>query len=228
MDAHKTRNVRCRCTTSCSDDNCRCCEHGASRHPKGRCTTCANPLAGLATLFGEGGIRANKCFNTMLKGLCEPGSPPINFENATFVHNLRCALLGLHDDAEPDAMPKDDVFDTMMDEQLGKWVLKWKDRKLTSEERDELTEELFRMGLGFEDRPCHRGWFYSFCQSKWVQSGSGDMRFFHCIGCGECKEWRNWHCTVCNFCTFGFTQKCAGCGRVSKSYGPGPLPYCPH
>lgn len=172
---------------------------------------------GLASLFGKEGIRANPCFHTHLKGLSEFGDA-INFEDNAFIQNLRCALLGVWDDAALDAMQMDDVFDTAMDEELGEWARKWKDRKLTSEERDEMTKQLFRAGLGIEDGPCHRDWFYSFCRNQWVQHGE----VHHCGGCEECKSWRDWHCIACNFCTEGLDTKCVRCGGVSRSYGAAP------
>lgn len=68
----------------------------------------------------------------------------------------------------------------------------WTAPGVTLEEKEKLTQLLFRRALGHEDEM----WYYSFCDA--FQGWQTTHQRRHCdLGrCDECVDWREWHCSM--------------------------------
>ncbi|CAJ2512072.1 Uu.00g076970.m01.CDS01 [Anthostomella pinea] len=98
------------------------------------------------------------------------------------------------------------------------WEQKWKKtqsgkgnkkkQEEKQEERERLEFELLRGGLGNCNSNDFNGFWYSFCQSKWVPMDLWE----HCQECRVCKPSAEWHCDKHDRCTND--RVCSGCAAA--------------
>ncbi|KAI0019460.1 hypothetical protein F4780DRAFT_446546 [Xylariomycetidae sp. FL0641] len=182
--------------------SCLCSKYGLNCTSSCACqSACGNPFADLTTFFGPSSTfpkpcGANPCFATWL----------CNQPNQEELDTDLMVDMVLYDDGSWSELRD-------QNEAFKKWEDSWKKAKggkgkKNREQRERLEFELLRGGLGNCNQNDFNGFWYSFCEMKWVPM---DL-WTHCQECRQCMSSAEWHCDKHNQCTKD--RVCASCAST--------------
>ncbi|KAH9885931.1 hypothetical protein F4778DRAFT_759702 [Xylariomycetidae sp. FL2044] len=206
IDVPKSPENKCACKKGRGKKkaciSCVCSKYGLNCTSSCACgNACGNPFADLTPFFGTKGAfpkpcGPNACFATWLSN--QPNIEELDMD-------LMVDML-LYDDTS---------WATIREytSPFKKWEDSWKKArggkgKKNREERERLEFELLRGGLGNCNQNDFNGYWYSFCESKWVPMDHWE----HCPECRICRESSEWHCDKHDKCTTN--RVCAECAAA--------------
>ncbi|KAH7040250.1 uncharacterized protein B0I36DRAFT_357581 [Microdochium trichocladiopsis] len=202
-DMSKPPDTKCACKKARGKKkgclSCECSKYGRGCSAECGCgAACGNPFADLTTFFGPSTMfskpcGANPCFATWLAN--QPNIEELDVD-------LMVDMMLYDDSSWADirtASPEFAVWqETWTKARNGK-------SKKQRDEKERLEFELLRGGLGNCNQNDFHGYWYSFCERKWLPTDS----WYHCQECRQCKPSDEWHCEKHEQCT---TNKiCLGC-----------------
>ncbi|KAJ1338403.1 hypothetical protein MN608_01262 [Microdochium nivale] len=202
-DMSKPPDTKCACKKARGKKkgclSCECSKYGRGCSSGCGCgAACGNPFADLSTFFGSAATftkpcGASPCFATWLAN--QPNIEELDVD-------LMVDLMLYDDGSWADIRSASPEFAQW--EELWNKARNGKNKK-QREEKERLEFELLRGGLGNCNQNDFNGYWYSFCERKWLPTDS----WYHCQECRQCKPSDEWHCEKHEQCT---TNKiCLGC-----------------